>query len=102
MNEQQRQFLSAETFAVAGASSDREKYGNIVLRKLVSTGRTVVPINPKADQIEGLAAYASVADIVPVPESLSIVTPPEVTRVVVKPASLIRSSKRLRVYRRLW
>ena len=86
MNEQQRTFLTAKSFAVAGASNDREKYGNIVLRKLLSTGRTVVPINPKADLIEGLAAFASVVDVVPVPESLSIVTPTEITLAIVRDA----------------
>jgi hypothetical protein len=45
-------FLKASTFAVAGASQDRSKYGNKVFRAIVASGRTVYPLNPKATQVE--------------------------------------------------
>ena len=79
-------FLNASTFAVAGASQDRFKYGNIVFRALVASGRTVYPLNPTATEVEGHPAYASIADLPVVPESLSIVTPPNVTRQVIQQA----------------
>jgi len=79
-------FLSANTFAVAGASRDPSKYGNIVFRALVASGRTVYPLNPTAPDVEGQPAYASVGDLPVVAESLSIVTPPHVTREVVQQA----------------
>ncbi len=80
------EFLHASTFAVAGASRDRSKYGNIVFRALASSGRTVYPLNPTAPEVEGQIAYASLADLPVVAESLSIVTPPHVTRDVVQQA----------------
>jgi len=79
-------FLSAKTYAVAGASTKRAKYGNKVFRALVDSGRIVYPLNPMADEIEGHQAYASIADLPVVPESLSIITPPQVTRTVVTDA----------------
>ncbi len=79
-------FLSAKTYAVAGASANRKKYGNKVFRALLNSGRVVYPLNPSADEIEGHQAYASIADLPVVPESLSIITPPQVTRTVVADA----------------
>ena len=80
------EFLAASSFAVAGASQDRAKYGNKVFRALVASGRTVYPLNPTAPEVEGHAAFASIADLPVVPESLSIVTPPSVTRQVIQKA----------------
>ena len=79
-------FLSADSFAVAGASNRRQKYGNKVFRALVESGRTTYPLNPVADEIEGHAAFARIADLPSTPDSLSIVTPPAVTRQVVQDA----------------
>jgi predicted CoA-binding protein len=79
-------FLSAETFAVAGASANRDKYGNKVLRALTESGRQVYPLNPKEAEIEGLPAYATLTDLPIVPQSLSIITPPAVTRQIVQQA----------------
>ncbi len=80
------EFLSAKVFAVAGASTNREKYGNIIFRALLSGGRTVYPITPSASSVENQPAFPSVNALPTVPESLSIVTPPAVTRQVVEQA----------------
>lgn len=79
-------FLKARTFAVAGASQNRSKYGNIVFRALIASGRIVYPLNPNAVEVEGYPAFASFADLPAVPESLSIVTPPHITRQVIQQA----------------
>jgi len=79
-------FLSASTFAVAGASQDRSKYGNKVFRAILASGRTVYPLNPTATEVEGHLAFAAIAKLPVVPESLSIVTPPHVTRQVIQQA----------------
>jgi uncharacterized protein len=79
-------FLNAKSFAVAGASQDQSKYGNKVFRALIASGRTVYPLNPKSPTIEGQPAYASLIDLPEVVESISIVTPPAITRQVVEQA----------------
>ena len=79
-------FLNASTFAVAGASRNLSKYGNKVFLALVASGRIVYPLNPTAHEVEGHTAFASNADLPVVPESLSIVTPPNVTRQVIQKA----------------
>lgn len=79
-------FLKASTFAVAGASQDRSKYGNKVYRAIIASGRTAYPLNPTAPEVEGHRAFASISDLPVVPESLSIVTQPHVTREVIQQA----------------
>ena len=63
-------FLNASTFAVAGASRDRSKYGNKVFRAIIASGRTVYPLNPTAVEVEGHPAFATITDLPVVPESL--------------------------------
>jgi predicted CoA-binding protein len=79
-------FLAASHFAVAGASTNRDKYGNKVLRCYLQNNKLVTPINPRADEIEGVACVASVSDLPDNVESLSIITPPKITTEVVKQA----------------
>jgi len=79
-------FLAAPAFAVAGASRNRDKYGNKVLRCFLQNGRTVIPVNPVEAEIEGLPCIKSVSDLPDTVQSLSIITPPAVTEQVVAQA----------------
>lgn len=79
-------FLSGETFAVVGASTNREKYGNKVLRVYQQNNKTVYPINPRAEEIEGLRAYPDLRSLPAVPHGISIITPPAITEQIVQQA----------------
>ena len=79
-------FLAAPSYAVVGASRDREKYGNKVLRCYLQKDRRVFPVNPGATEVEGLTAYPSLTDLPEPVESVSIITPPHVTETVVEDA----------------
>jgi len=79
-------FLAAPAFGVAGASTNRDKYGNKVLRCYLQNQRKVVPINPRAEQIEGIACVDGVAELPADVKSLSIITPPKITEQVVEAA----------------
>ena len=57
-----------------------------MFQAIVASGRTVYPLNPSAPEVEGHRAFVSIVDLPVVPESLSIVTPPSVTRQVVQQA----------------
>lgn len=78
-------FLAASTFGVAGASSNRSKYGNKVLRCYLQNGKKAIPIHPSESDVEGQETYASISDA-PSIESLSIITPPAVTEKIVDEA----------------
>lgn len=79
-------FLHAKKFGVAGASTHRYKFGNKVLRCYMEHGYSVVPVNPEAQEIEGINCVASVAELPADVEALSIITPPHITHEVVKQA----------------
>lgn len=80
-------FLASGPYAVVGASVDRSKYGNKVLRCYQQHGREVYPINARAEEVEGLKAYPSLAAL-PVPvKAISVITPPAITEQVVRDAA---------------
>jgi len=79
-------FLSAAAFGVVGASADRAKYGNKVLRCYLQHGRRAIPVNPSGGVIEGVPSVAAVAELPPEVTSLSLITPPVVSERVVAEA----------------
>jgi predicted CoA-binding protein len=86
VQEQIDQFLSAAAFGVAGASSNRQKYGNRILRCYLQNGKRAVPVNPNETEIEGIACVASVDELPADVTSLSMITPPAVTEQLVPKA----------------
>lgn len=79
-------FLAGSPHAVVGASRDREKYGNKVLRAYLQQEREVYAVNPGVDEVEGVRSYPDLASL-PVPvHGASIITPPEVTERIVRDA----------------
>lgn len=81
-----QRFLAAKEFAVVGASSDRSKYGNKVLRCYMQHGRSVTPIHPKETVVEGLKCVASLTALAKKDVAVSIITPPAITLKVVQEA----------------
>lgn len=80
-------FLAGDAFAVVGASTDRAKYGNKVLRCYLQHGREVYPINARATEVEGRQAYPSLAALPKRVPAISIITPPAITEQVVREAA---------------
>lgn len=80
-------FLESKAYGVAGASTDREKYGNKVLRAYQQRGMRVVPVHPRETEIEGVACVATVLELPAEAQSLSIITPPPVTEEIVAAAA---------------
>jgi predicted CoA-binding protein len=83
IQEQINRFLSAGAFGVVGASSNRQKFGNRVLRCYLQHGRQATPVNPSEAAIEGIACVKSVQDLPPEVKSISMITPPAVTEQIV-------------------
>jgi predicted CoA-binding protein len=80
-------FLESGPFAVVGASPDRSKYGNKVLRCYLQHGKEVYPVHPKAPEVEGQKAYPALSAL-PVPaRAVSVITPPAITEQVVREAA---------------
>ncbi len=86
MTEAIETFFKSEAFGVVGASEDRSKYGNKVLRCYLQNRKTAIPVNPKVASVEGIATVAAVSDLPDNVKSISIITPPAVTEKVVEAA----------------
>ncbi|KAF2714190.1 NAD(P)-binding protein [Pleomassaria siparia CBS 279.74] len=85
-------FFSSPRFAVAGASSDPAKYGHKVFAWYLRHSLPVTPINPRSPTITVLSSThdtaASPSQLLPDPASysLSVITPPAVTKQLLKEA----------------
>ena len=77
-------FIKRRVWAVVGASTDSEEYGNRIYRDLRAAGYTVYGVNPRGGEIEGQELYAGLADLPEKPEVVDTVVPPAVTEKVVR------------------
>ncbi len=84
MRENIEQFLSSAAFGVIGASANRAKFGNMVLRCYQQNSRVVYPVNPQLDEVEGLVCLKSINDLPDNVKSISVITPPSITEQVVE------------------
>ena len=84
--EQLDQFFGSEVFGVIGASANREKFGNKVLRVYLQHNRKAIPVNPREKEIEGISCVAGVEDLPAHVKSISVITPPHVTEQMVEKA----------------
>lgn len=74
-----------------GASTDRSKYGNKVLRWYLDRSMNVTPVNPKAPEVEGLETIKNLHELSkPTETAVSVITPPAVTLAVLKDAEACR------------
>ncbi len=80
-------FLAGQVFAVAGASRDREKYGNKVLRCYLQNDLIAWPVHPTEEEVEGVPCSPDLASLPEPVHGLSIITPPAVTSELVEQAA---------------
>ena len=79
MDEAIERFLDGGPFAVVGASKDRTKYGNKVLRCYGQNGRLAYGVHPKETEIEGRPCVSSLAELPETVHGVSVITPPPIT-----------------------
>lgn len=79
-------FLAAPSVAVVGASDDKHKYGHRVFVCYKQNDRKAYPVNPNATTVMGETCYPDLLSLPEKIESVSIITPPAVTRKVVDDA----------------
>lgn len=81
-----QQFFTSSAYGVAGASNNRDKFGNKVLRAYLQHNKTAYPINPNEKTVEGVACVAKIADLPGDVNSISIITPPPITEKIMQQA----------------
>ncbi len=69
------QFLAQNLIAVAGVSRNPKKFGFTAFKEVMNKGLNVIPINPHAESIDGIACYPSVDALPDSVKSLWILTP---------------------------
>lgn len=69
-----QQFLEPRKIAVAGASRNEKKFGGYVIKELMPKGFELFPVNPNADEIQGLKCYKSVSELPDDIKNLLVVT----------------------------
>ena len=79
-------FLNGSPHAVVGASRDRAKYGNKVLRAYLQNKRAVFAVNPNADEVEGVSSSPDLQSLPEPVHGISIITPPLITEQIVEQA----------------
>ncbi len=67
-----------KSFAIIGATPNKERYGHEVFEILHANGYQVFPINPKYPEIDGVACY---------PSLIELKTPPDVVLTALAPAN---------------
>ena len=70
--------LAKKTWAVVGASENKEKFGCKIFKFLDKAGEfKVYPVNPGLSEVFGQKCYASVKDLPEKPDVVNVVVPPK-------------------------
>lgn len=81
-----QKFMAPKKLAIAGVSRNPKKFGGSIFTELKNKGFDLYPINPNADEIQGVKCYKSVADLPADVKHLHIVTRKNETAAVVAEA----------------
>ncbi len=85
LNEIQK-FLEPRKMAIAGVSRNPKKFGGAIFKELREKGFDLYPINPNAEEVQGVKCYKSVDELPSDVEHLFIVTQKEETEIVARAA----------------
>lgn len=83
LQDQIKGFFNSTAFAVVGASKNREKYGNKVVRCYLQHNKVVYPVHPLEKHIENLPCINNISDLPEQVKSISIITPPQTTEKII-------------------
>ncbi len=87
-----KSFFGPKSVAIVGASRQKGKVGYEILTNLVAGGYPgkIFPINPKADEIEGLKCYPDLTSIGETPELVIIIVPAQFVAGVLEECAKVR------------
>ena len=70
--------LKLKTWAVVGATNNKEKFGYKIFKVMLEAGIEVYPINTGISEILGKKCYPTLKDLPIKPDAVDIVVPPKV------------------------
>lgn len=71
-------WLTYKNWAVIGATTNINKFGNKIFQRLIDAGYNVTPITPNHDEVEGIRAYSSIKELDFVPDVVNFVVNPRI------------------------
>ena len=79
----------SRTIAVVGASNDRGKPAHDIPEQLRDAGFRIIPVNPNADEVLGLRAYPTLADVPEPVDAVDVFRPAEEAPAIAREAVAI-------------
>ena len=79
-----RDFLAQKRFAFVGVSHQPKDFSRGLFREFKTRGYEPVPVNPAAEEIDGVPCFARLRDIQPPVDTVLLMTSPTVTNLVVR------------------
>ncbi len=70
------EFLKSRRIAVTGVARDGQLPANSIFRRLKECGYDVVPVNPRATEVEGARCYPDVASVPGELDAVMVASPP--------------------------
>lgn len=70
--------LNLKTWAVVGATDNKEKFGYKIFKVMLDAGLEVYPINPGISEILGKKCYPALKDLPKKPDAVDVVVPAKV------------------------
>ncbi len=80
-------FVAQKTIAMAGLSRDPKSFSSTVFRELANRGYRLLPVNPRAESINGVTCYPSLSALPEKVGGVLVFTPPAQTEAVVREAA---------------
>jgi predicted CoA-binding protein len=80
-------FMRQKRLAIVGVSRNPKDFSRALYREFVKQGYDVVPVNDKAEEIEGSKCFNSLQNIDPPVEEVLLMTPPEASASVLRNAA---------------
>ncbi len=78
------EFIGLKSFAIIGVSAKKKKFGNSILKEMLTRGFKIFPIHKSAMIIDGVPCYPDLQNLPEKPQGVILVVHPEETEKVVK------------------
>jgi hypothetical protein len=76
--------LALKTWAVVGATNNKEKFGYKIFKFMRDAGFAVIPVNPGVAEVLGDKCYPALKDLPIVPDAVDVVVPPRIGETVLR------------------
>lgn len=84
---EEERMLEKKLWAVVGVTEDPAKYGNMIFKKLLSSGYRVYPVNPNYESVDGHPCYKNLSALPEKPDVIDMVISPKRGKLILEEAA---------------